>query len=273
MPRSTTLFFIFILVSSCTRHAYYQSPFATNNHPYRTLPLQRDSVKSAMYASGALAAGGANEHLRDEVYMVNLSAYRAHNLRNFKAYYGITGSAGSYEVKNYRDTTGRYSFFNPSYINQNSGEKFTAGAGGIGGANFVLPFKKGGELRLGIETSVQREFGEFLEFRQKMPDSSANVINRYQTDGTLCFSFDLIGRSQKNGSSFGWKLARVITLNKQLYILSTFDERFFRSNSLSNTFHYTDQQITGFIQINFGSYAANFQTGIIFRLGKRIGGF
>lgn len=267
MMRYVILFAIVPLSAACTRNAFYQSPFHTNSHPYRTMPLQSDSSKSTWYASGGFSVGSANESGKDQIVMFYSSVYRAHNLRNFKAYYGLTGTLGTYEVTPYANDLTAYNF-NPEYINENVGKKSARGAGLIAGGSFVFPFNTGGELRLGLDGTVQRESGRYLQFRQLVPDSSANVVNKYQTDGTFGMNLDLIGRSRGDGSRFGWKLSRIVTLNRQLYHPANFDERIFKSFYLSSTFHYTNQQITGFLQINLGSYSSNFQTGVNYRFGK-----
>ncbi len=48
------------------------------------------------------------------------------------------------------------------------------------------------------------------------------------------------------------------------------DANIFPVEYFSNTFHLTKGHITGFLQFNIGVYAANIQTGVNYKLGKKL---
>ena len=54
-------FSMLLLLSRCTYHAYYQSPFHANTETYHALPLQSDSLRSASYVSGVFTGGSSQQ--------------------------------------------------------------------------------------------------------------------------------------------------------------------------------------------------------------------
>jgi hypothetical protein len=239
------------------------------------MPLKSDSVKTALYASGVLSTGGANYQQRDGFNAFVGSLYRTQNFSSFQAFYGVTGSLGIYHIKSYGFTpsggTGPGVYYddnknlNDSLLTVRSGGKFFGSFGVTGGIAYVVPFPGGGEWRfLGVEVNWQREFGDYLSFRNSLPDTAANLIDKHNNYFTLAIGTDIMGRT-RNGS-IGYKIAAVFAPRR----LTQFDKnrRSFSKSSgyWSNTFHVTVKRVTGFTQLNFGTYAIDWQLGLNFRL-------
>jgi hypothetical protein len=264
-PITLPLLLLSLVLTGCVHQSYFLSPFQANNHAYKTLPMVSDSTRNTTYASGSLSGGGANQNLRDGLFSAQGSVHRAHSFQKIQFHYGASLVAGNYHIKgdNYwiyqpgQGPVARYS---------SSGNRFFAGAGVFGGVNLVIPFQTGSEWRvIGVETNYQQEFGDYVSFRRKLPDSAVNVVMRDRYFQTIGLTTNVIKRFRRSGNSFGYKFG---------FYLGTSRARRFDSNLgthvlpayASNTFHLTRQRITGFAQINAGLYAMNFHTGINVRL-------
>jgi hypothetical protein len=255
-----------ILISGCRQQAYLLSPFHANNHPYRALPMVSDSLHKAAYVSVGLSAGGANQNVRDGVFNFQTSLHQAHTFHSLQFYYGANVSAGNYHVSRKNPNDGPANSEGTLLTNQ--GNKFFGGAGAFAGADLVIPFRSGSEWRVfGVETSYQREFGEYQHFRLKLPDSAATAITRDNYFHTIGFTTNVIKRFRKSGNSFGYKAGLYFSTSRTRR-RDNYDGRYVYPTYFSNTLHLTRQQVTGYVQINTGSYALNFQTGVNIRLNK-----
>jgi len=254
-----------LLLSSCTRYAYYQSPFQTNTASYKTMPLYSDSIRSVIYANGTFTTGGSNYNYRDGINGGMASIYRTHTARHLQAFYGLSGILGNYNVKPYGGYVNNKNL-DTTAINNNAGGKFFGGWGVTGGLNLNLPFAKN-EWRIGTELSWQQEFGKYLDFRNHLPDTAANLIGASKSYTTLAFTSDLVFHTPKG--AVGYKIAFV----KSLTLLHGFDrDRLPYSMSpgyVSQTFHVTVNRVTGFSQLNFGTYSMSLQLGLNYRLQKQ----
>lgn len=261
---------IFFL-SSCIRYAYYQSPLQANTQAYKAIPLHQEGVAAATYASGAFTGGGANDQLRDGLWAFLGGLHRSHNFGHFQAYYGLTGSLGTYHVKAIAQNPEPSSYnnrnLNDSLIRQMAGNKFFGTWGANAGINVVLPFENGGEWRVvGGEVSWNNEFGDYLRFRQKLPDTAANLIDRNRQYLTLSLSTDVI--FPVNNGSIGFKFSfsgtpRTINGHNRDRSPTTYSPAYF-----SQTIHVTKKNVTGYLQWNLGTKAANMQFGANVRLGN-----
>lgn len=251
-----------VLCGSCTEQAYYLSSFNANTNPYHALPLVSDSVKSATYLDALFTAGLANQEFTDNILAVRAGLHRAHTLGNVHLFYGANASIGEYYVSSIVTNTTIYG--NP-YHPQYSGSKTFGGYGFNGGFNAAIPLRNGGEWRVfGLEGSIQNEFGEYFEFRKNIPDSLGNLISRNRWTGTIGITTEIISRHRGN-SSFGYKFSLGANLNSYRNSYSYYNVR---PIYVSNTIHFTKNNVTAFWQLNFGTYAGNFQFGINYKLGR-----
>ena len=273
MITSKTFFFFFIIIlfTSCIgRRAFYVSPFNGLSNPYHTIPLQQDSVQSAFYANGVLAFGNANSYGGDKTFVANLNLSRSQNFGNFQAFYGIGFSAGSYEVDTFA-MLGNNRTVNPVIINANAGKKNFNGFGFAGGINYVLPFENGEWRVMGFETSVYKESGNYLKFRETLPDSAATIIIRNDVFATAGGYSEIIGKTSK--FSYGFKLGIGTILGGAYRVRSIIDADITRNGKLSYnyanlTLHFSKNKFTGFTQFNFATKANSFMIGANYRLGK-----
>jgi hypothetical protein len=254
-----------LLLSSCSQYAYYQTPFHTNTASYKTMPLYSDSIRNATYASATFTGGGANYNYRDGVAGGIASVYRTHTSRYLQAFYGITGMLGNYQVAPYKGKVNNKNLDTVS-INNSAGGKSFGGWGATGGVSFNLPFSKN-EWRVGTEITWQQEFGQFLHFRNQLPDTAANLINTRRNEISIALTSDLVFHI--GNGAIGWKQAFV----RSFYRLHGFDKNRVPYDVIpayvSETLHLTIHRVTGFTQLNFGTYAMSCQLGLNYRLGRK----
>jgi hypothetical protein len=253
---------LYLLISacfaSCTEPFYFLSPLNSTSQTYHTIPLRSDSIRSSTYINGIVTLGAANQSGRDNVYSFNGNISRSHNLGLFQAYYGIGIIAGDYVVQ-------KFSYTN---ITIPPVDNFFGAVGFNGGIDLVVPFgNRGSEWRiLGIETSLQNEFGNYLQFRKSAIDSGYNLVETNNWTTTVGGYSEIIWKL-RNNDQVGYKISCGSSLeNNNTYygnaphLLPVY---------CSNTFHVTRKNVTGFAQINIGTYAASVQLGINYKLGKK----
>ncbi|HLK29955.1 MAG TPA: hypothetical protein VKT28_15350 [Puia sp.] len=264
MKKNITLFLFpaIFLFGSCVESSYLFSPNNATSIPYHAIPLQSDSLKGANYVSSTFTLGGANQAWRDGVYAFQGRIHRSNNFSSFQSYYGANLTLGDYHVAQY----------NYSSVDYYPSNNFFGSYGFNGGINAVMPTRHGGEWRvIGIETSVQKEFGSYYNFRKNLPDSSADIIFRKNVTGTLGIFTNIIAKSRR-GSQFGYKMSLGFMLNPESDYTHYYDRHTLVNPTIyfSHTIHFTKEKVTGFVQFNFSNnYAGNVQFGINYRLGKK----
>lgn len=266
-----------LCLTSCIPPAYYLSPFNTNSNYYHTIPLKSDSLKAATYANATLLGGGANYHYKDAVSAFQGSIYRSNNFGRFQAYYGAGITLGTYSLQQNDIYTYHYNpspAIFPRFPIQDSvpvyfipaASKFFGAYGFNGGIDYVIPLKHGGEWRIGIETSLNNEIGDYLSFRKSLPDSLIDIVEKSNWTKTLGGYSDIIFKID-NTISFGYKIAlgsAVISRSSYLGNQNNITPTYF-----SQTFHLTDKKLTGFLQFNLGTHSASAQLGINYKLSKK----
>jgi hypothetical protein len=268
MRQLSIITFVFsTALTSCTTYSYFQSPLHSNNTFYKAIPFHDDSIGSALYASGSVTLGGVNDKLRGGVYTFSGSIHKSHNVGIFQAYYGVSGMLGEYKIDSVYNADGTYhnESLDVEFINPNVGEKFIAAAGGFGGINVVMPIRNGEWRILGTELSWAKEFGNYVDFRNKIPDTSSNYIERRSDYFTLGICSDIIGR--RDYGSVGFKLG--IVYNPRTMRGFNKDGRPTVSSAtyLSQTFHFeTNDRFTGFAQVNTGSHSLMFIAGLNYKI-------
>lgn len=270
-PSSKTLLiaclFIAVTLSSCLHKAYYQHPVQANIPTYHVVPVASDSLASATFISGAFSLGGMNENLRDNVFSLQAGLHRSHVINKIRLYYGASAAVGSYTIKHYDYYSYSPYYADTSYINKNAGTKFWGAYGAYAGISASARMGRRGEWRyLGLEGNLYNEFGNYYNFRKNMPDSAATTIDRKQYIGSLGISTELIFKG-RSGNKFGMKFAFGSYLrNLRYYSLhnsySTHDHLLY----FSNTYNFTVQKTTTYIQLNVATHAANVQFGVNYRL-------
>ncbi|MDF2191899.1 hypothetical protein [Paraflavitalea sp. CAU 1676] len=262
------------VLASCSQMAIYQSPVHTNSSTYKTIPLQNEGIASASYAGLHISAGNANHRGHD--YTLNLSGtyHRSHNFEGFQATYGANFMLGNYRVRRFSpdSSTSRYDGlgFDPAFINDHTGNKFF-GAWGINGSfNAVMKTDIGEWRILGTELSYTNEFGNYLNFRRKLPVYYANSVDPHNQYFTYGFFTELVN-TVGDGNTMGFKLAwtnaatKVTTLERDG---SGRPYHEFTPRFLSATAQVTLHKMTMYGQANFGSYASSLQGGVLLRLGS-----
>jgi hypothetical protein len=278
MIRNYLPLLIISLFSSCIyeRHGYYLSPNNANANPYRPIPLKSDSIRSAYYANLVYSIGSANDKGFDQVSVAQISIHRGQNFGIFQAYYGGNLSLGTYKVSEFYNSHYRIGggWFSPIAIPYDTiyhiagNRQFFGGYGVSGGINLVIKSPRGEWRALGLETSIQNEFGNYSDFRKSLPDSAANIIFRKTLAATIGLYTDMIWKSRHN-VIYGFKFAGGIMINPVNNYSRTEADHIFPLTYVSTTFHMTKDHYTGFTQINLGTYADNFQLGLSYRLGKK----
>jgi hypothetical protein len=255
-----------ILLSSCYRSAYYFSPLNANSNGYKTIPMQSDSLKSASYSGADVRLGGSNFGWRDFVYSFSASFHRSHNWKELQVFYGANVSAGGYYVSPYHARTNE-PYIDTTYINKHAGNKTFYSGGLQAGINYVIPVgSHGSEWRvIGIEASVQKEMGDYLNFRKGLTDSTARIVTRTRLFTNIGLTTEMVKRRRRY--SLGVRFAMGIAL-------PNYNNTFTGNTSLpvyfSPTFHFTRNRITSFGQLNIThAYASSLQLGAQYRLGRK----
>jgi hypothetical protein len=262
-----------VFTTGCIRYqyAYYQSPFQTNTSSYKTIPMHTDSTRSATYASAVFTVGTANYRWRDGMGGGIVSIYRSHTSKFVQGYYGFTGMMGNYRVKSYFPNDSltflrHNDYLDDSLINSMAGNKTWGGLGLTGGINFSIPFHRHEWRILQLEGSWMQEYGQYLNFRKKLPDTAANLNDPRRNYFTLSIGSDLVFNTRKG--QIGFKVATVLSTRKLKEQFSPNNSDFISPGYFSQTFHLTINKVTGFSQWNFGTYAMSWQLGMSYRLGR-----
>ncbi|MBC7830000.1 MAG: hypothetical protein H7122_19800 [Chitinophagaceae bacterium] len=269
MKRTLASIIFLLFLSSCGfRQAYYFSPFNGNTPNYHTTPLQIDSIKNATYGSILLGGGEANDRLTDNVFIYRSSVYRSHAREKYQFYYGGNITLGNYQVRKYDTLDIVNSLRNGKIINENAGNKFWGGLGLNAGVNYTIPFRTRHELRIGTESSYHYEFGNYLEFRKKIPDSAVTLIHRQGHFITLGLYTELAFKI-RNGS-IGFKIAIGTPLGKNYSNADGVrsEKGILPFGYFSPTFQYTNKRWTGFVQLTGAAKAFYSQIGGSYRLAS-----
>ncbi len=272
------------LLTGCyaRQQAIYVSPYNGSSQEYHTLPLQKDSAHTGVYARASFFGGGANANYTDHVSGASASVEVAQHGGMFQWYYGLNGSLGSYKLGKWSDgfsgfpfgDLGNYSLITipPATAKQLDayGGPKTFGGGGISaGVNCVIPMGQGEWRFLGLETAMHQELGDYLHFRKKLPDSLATYIVRRALFGTAGLSTEFICRTRQGEFGFrlahGWVLGAPYT-NAGIYDSVAAQPLTFRYSNFS--FHYTFQRYTIFYQLEDGKKSLTERVGLTYRFGK-----
>src|ERR1700743_436659 len=198
--RNSALLYLLIIFcfASCAEQDYFLSPLNATSQVYHTIPLHSDSVRSATYANAAITMGVANQKGRDNIYSFNANINRSHNLGSFQAFYGIDIITGDYVIQKYSNTD----------ITIPPTDNFFGAVGFNGGLNFVVPFgSNGSEWRiLGVETSLQNEFGDYLKYRKVMTRTATGLDQTNVWTTTIGGYSEIIWKT-KNNDQIGYKIS------------------------------------------------------------------
>ena len=271
-----TIVTLLTLLPACyQRQAFYVSPFNGNTGNYQTIPLRADSIRAATYASAVFETGSANENGKDYFNAFNTSLSRSHNLGVLQAYYGLDLTLGSYITGIWGEgPTPNGSPFGPNnptpnhqLLNQYAGNHFFGGAGFNGGMNLSAQFYKREWRYLGFETSLNHEFGRYLQLRQVIPDSAADLIIRNNFFGTIGITSEFLGQTRTG--QFGFKWAGGWVLGPDYNNLGFHDNESgapLRYHYFNFTFHYSWSAYTSYIQLNSATKATGLHIGFNYRL-------
>ena len=237
--------------------AYFLSPLNNTSQIYHTMPLQSDSVKSAIYANGIVTLGVANQKGRDNIYSFNANINRSHNLGSFQAFYGVDFIAGDYLIQKFSNTD----------ITIPPTDNFFGSVGLNGGINLVVPFgKRGSEWRvIGVETSLQNEFGNYLKYRKAIADTTVGLDQTSNFTTTVGGYSEIIWKT-KNNDQVGYKIScgTVVAPANTYYGSEPHNNPIY----FLNTFHVTRKNVTVFGQIDIGTYTTSVQFGVNYKIGK-----
>jgi hypothetical protein len=270
MKKNVTVFLIAgFLLQSCYRYAYYVSPFDANNNTYHTVPLRSDSLPSAWFVNGTFFSGSSNEQGNgDRVLDFHTNIYRTNNIGFLELYYGLDFTLGDYSVSKY-DSTGNSYTVNYQDINKIAGNKFFAGIGLNGGFDFAIPLGRSEWRIIGLEISGHNEFGNYLKFRNQIPDSAVTFILRDPSLVTISWTSEFAFKAKYG--SWGFKLTNGKVLNaayKQVY-QSLYQESHSYYNS-SFVFEFTNERFTAYIMDTASPLTLGILFGLNYRITKKI---
>jgi hypothetical protein len=270
MKQNVTAFLIAsFLLQGCYHYAYYVSPFDSNNSTYHTIPLRSDSVTSALFISGSLISGMANEQGEgdgDGVYDFHTNIYRTHNLGFLELFYGLDLTLGNYSISKY-DSVGNSYTVNYRIINKNAGNKFFGGIGLNAGFDFAIPLGRS-EWRIGMDISGHNEFGSYSKFRNQLPDSAATFIVRDPSLVTISFTSEFAFRTRHGSWGFKLMSGKVLNASYEQVYESLFQESHSFYNS-SFTFQYSYEKYTAYFMESASPLSFSIQLGCNYRISKK----
>jgi hypothetical protein len=264
---------------------FYVSPFNGNSQTYHPLPLHTDSAPTAVYVGGSAFAGYANDMSTDHLGGANLSLHVAQHKGLWQWHYGLDATAGSYTLGTWKDNTKPSAIFfpiilvygNKTYpaplkadeLNAMSGSRFFGGLGFSGGFNGVIPMGQGEWRFLGVETSLHQEFGDYRQFREKLPDSLASYNVHQSFFGTAGLSSEWVFRTREGDFGFrfsgGWALGPAY---RATGVYDSIAKAPLRYGYGTFSFHYTWNQYTLWYQVESATRASAYRLGFSFRLGQ-----
>ncbi len=262
--------FVIVSFSSCIieRPTYYVSPFNGNSTAYHTMPLKKDSIKTATYTGGNLYFGRANTNQTDKVIHFEGNIYQAKQFGIFQAYYGANAGFGNYKVAPF-DTATDYTTANWKALNAMAGNKFYGSIGAEGGINLVHVTRHGEWRIIGTELSTHHELGSYAKFRKNLPDNAANLIIRSPNFSTVGFNTETV-RKTNHGSyslqfAYGFVLGKSYSRVEALNYLTQIPEHI-NYNYSTLTFQYTYAKWTGYLQSTGAAYASGVRIGGVYHL-------
>ncbi|HLX67124.1 MAG TPA: hypothetical protein VKR41_09015 [Puia sp.] len=257
------------------RQAFFVSPFNGNNLEYHPIPKAGDSIHAAGYSSLSYSNGSANDFGTDYLWSLHLSVHAAHQYNHVQFHYGLGLTLGDYTMGRWRVDTGYRGYsFTPNtalptaaQLNSYSGRYSFGGVGFQGGINGVMPFSRGEWRYLGVETSVTREYGNYLAVRKQMPDSIATLINRNPTFATVGMTTEIVGHVRSGEFGFKWALGWALGHRySNPGIVDNTNGDPLRYMYFNFTFHYTYRQLTSYLQFNDATKARLIFAGVNYRL-------
>jgi hypothetical protein len=258
--------------------AFYVSPLNGNSEDYHPLPMVRDSARTAVYARVAYFSGLSNDHNTDEFAGGSAAAYATNRFGMVQCFYGVGLTLGGYSIGTW-DTGYGLNYYRmlrylppmqSGQLQQYAGTQFFGSTAFSGGINLVAPLGRGGEWRFfGLETALHREFGDYHQFREQLPDSVATLVIRSRFFGTVGLFSELIGGT-KNGE-LGIRLAGGWILGSAYHNLNIYDSlgrRPLKYSYFDASFHFTFRRYTAYFQVNGGTKASSTRIGLVYRLTR-----
>ncbi|KIC94947.1 hypothetical protein OI18_08590 [Flavihumibacter solisilvae] len=231
------------------------------------MPMISDSSRNTHYLTMSANFAGANDQLTDYVFVGQAKWHYSMKIaNNVQGFIGAQFSAGTYEVRPIRESEGELPYYvDIPKINNASGIKYTGAAGLNGGFAFVVPMGSRHEWRIfGVEGSVSREFGDYMQFREMMPDSIVTFVDKGEWPATLGGFTEWVFRPSNPKVRLGFQLGWGTGINR--LVSHTEEYRYLRPRYFYQTFHFTRDNVTTYFSGRFGNYFAGFQFGLSFRL-------
>jgi hypothetical protein len=265
---------VLFLTGCAYRSAYYVSPFNGNNSIYHNLPHKTDSARSAFYASANFTKSSANDLAADKLKTIHSSIYRSNHFGDFQAYYGASFSFGWYDLARFdsiRTPPGQN--FNDHYqtLNKLAGKHTFGGLGFQGGINYVISGNNIEWRIFGIETSMIGEYGNYLNLRKNLADTSAEFVIRNHWFETFGWYSEVVFMGRKNDWGFG--ISNGIVLGSEYRHnpdLISGSDYFPKKYSYTRfNIHLSQPRWTEYIMFGGATKAAFFQTGATFKLSRK----
>ena len=251
------LLLVVVLLTGCARNTYFVSPYNGNHSVYHPIRMQSDSLQSAWHVHAAVALGGANDQGADEWAAFHTGVSGSHNFGAFQGFYSLNVSAGNYKIEPWGNMTKDHN-------------RFFGGTGFEGGLNVVTSFDKSEWRILGVETSLQYEWGDYLRYREALPHNQVDLLVKSPIYATLGGYTELVTRT--GNTIVGFRLAYGTVLGRHykkrylFYDNFDYDRLTYRYGNF--TVHMGWGKYTGHLSALFATRANGLQLGMNYRLGK-----
>lgn len=253
-----------LLLTGCASiSASFFSPLNGNAPAYRSMIVKQDSLRAASHISGSVYLGAANEFTHpNAVFAVNTSVSRSHVIGKFGLRYGLNLGLGGFHVAKMDKSSLTDPAVDPEYISSHKGNYFFGSYGADGAVHYLYNNERVEWRVIGIEWSVNNEFGNYLSFRKQMPATASPYIDRgswFNTAGIYTEVVDVHKGGRRNSFKFGTGQS----IPSRKYPSRTFHFRYY-----SFAFTVTRDKWTGSTLYIAGQKAYGLQLGLSYRLGN-----
>jgi hypothetical protein len=250
--------------SSCYRRLYYLSPYTATQSTYHAMPMLTDKSRTANYFTLATSFGSANQLASDNVFIAQGKWHQSRKFgKQIQGYFGAQFNVGSYKARTIGDTFNAY-YIDYSKINALAGKKFTAAAGVTAGAAYVVSLGSRHEWRvIGIEGALSREFGDYQQFREKLPDSIVTIVDKRRFPATIGGYTEMVFKPANERIRFGFQVGIGTGIFPQYSTTATYSK--LRPRYFYQTFQFTYDRYTSYFSGRFGNYFSAIQLGISYR--------
>jgi hypothetical protein len=251
-----------LLIGCAVQSASFFSPFNGSVPAYRPMIVKQDSLSSALHLNAVIYTGTANESGHaNSALSFNTGVSKSHSIGKIGFRYGLNAGLGSFHIEQMQIGNVEPNV-DPNYINAHKGPYFFGSYGTDGGFHYIRNSEKTEWRVLGIEWSVNREFGKYLALRKQMPSTVAPYIDRHAWFGNAGIYTEIVD-VYKNGKRNSLKIGYGQAIPERTYSGNTFRFEYF-----TMAYAFTRKNRTVFTQFIAAEKAGGILIGLSYRFSS-----